>query len=70
MIPISCFYIIPVVLWPNTKPTRSKVFGFVTDVMHLLDLLPIGSEEKGVLGVWSIPSAILPSCQYMKNSAL
>ena len=29
------------------------------------DLLPTGSEERGVLGVWSIPVAILPSCQYM-----
>ena len=27
-------------------------------------LLPAGSEEKEVLGVGSIPVAILPSCQY------
>ena len=33
-------------------------------------LLPTGSEEKEVLGVGSIPVAILPSCQYMKNIAL
>ena len=26
-------------------------------------LLPTGSEERGVLGVQSIPGAILPSCQ-------
>ena len=35
-----------------------------------LDLLPTGSEERGVLGVRSIPSAILPSCQNMKTMAL
>ena len=29
-------------------------------------LLPTGSEEKGVLGVGSIPVVILPSCQHMK----
>ena len=30
------------------------------------NLLPTGSEEKGVLGVGSIPVAILPSYQYIK----
>ena len=30
-------------------------------------LLPTGSEERGVLGVGSIPVAIVPYCQYMKN---
>ena len=29
-------------------------------------LLPTGSEEREVLGVGSIPVAILPSGQYMK----
>ena len=29
-------------------------------------LLPTGSEEKVVLGVRSIPLAILPSCQNME----
>ena len=33
-------------------------------------LLPIGSEEREVLGVGSIPVAILPSCQDMKTIAL
>ena len=32
--------------------------------------LPTGSEERGVLGVGSIPVAILPSCQDMKTIAL
>ena len=32
-------------------------------------LLPTGSEERGVLGVGSIPVAILPSCQDMKTIA-
>ena len=33
-------------------------------------LLPTGSEEKEVLGVWSIPVAICPSCHYMKHITL
>ena len=34
------------------------------------NLLPTGSEERGVLGVGSIPVAILPSCQVMESIAL
>ena len=34
------------------------------------DLLPTGSEERGVMGVGSIPVAILPSCQDIKIIAL
>ena len=33
---------------------------------HRNSLLLTGSEEREVLGVWSIPVAILPVCQYMK----
>ena len=33
-------------------------------------LLPSGNQERGVLGVGSIPVAILPSCQHMKTIAL
>ena len=33
-------------------------------------LLPTGREEREVLGVGSIPVAILPSCQDMKTIAL
>ena len=33
-------------------------------------LLPNGSEERGVLGVWSIPVAILPSGQDITNIAV
>ena len=33
-------------------------------------LLPTGSEEREVLGVGSIPVAILPSCQDMKTITL
>ena len=33
-------------------------------------LLPTGSEGREVLGVGSIPVAILPSCQDMKTIAL
>ena len=32
-------------------------------------LLPTGSEERGVLGVGSIPVTILPSCQDMEAIA-
>ena len=35
-----------------------------------IHLLPTGSEEREVLGVGSIPVAILPSCQDMKTIAL
>ena len=34
---------------------------------HILDLPPTGSEQRGVLGLGSIPVVILPSCQYMKS---
>ena len=27
-------------------------------------ILPTGSEERGVLGIWSVPVAILPSFHY------
>ena len=33
-------------------------------------LLPTGREEREVLGVGSIPVAILPSCQDMKTIAI
>ena len=32
--------------------------------------LPTGCEDRGVLGIGSIPVAILPSCQDTKTSAL
>ena len=35
-----------------------------------IHLLPTISEGRGVLGVGSIPVAILPSCQGMKSIAL
>ena len=35
-------------------------------ILSVTFLLPTGSEEREVLGVGSIPVAILPSCQYMK----
>ena len=38
---------------------------------HLITtLLPAGCEGRGVLGVGSIPVAILPSCQDLKTIAL
>ena len=39
-------------------------------VCHHNVLLPTGSEERGVLGVGSVPVAILPSCQDVINIAL
>ena len=45
--------------------TRSLKVGH-----HFENLLPTGSEQRGVLGVGSIPVAILPSCQDMKTIAL
>ena len=50
---------------------RSEYFRLCSPLqMFLIMLLPIGSEEKGVLGVGSIPIAILPSCQDMETVAL
>ena len=43
--------------------------GIHSGMAHLY-LLPTGSEERGVLGVGSIPVAILPSCQNVKTFAL
>ena len=37
---------------------------------YSLNLLPTGSEDRGVLGIGSIPVTILPSCQDMKSFAL
>ena len=37
--------------------------------LELLNLLPTGSEEREVLGVGSIPVAILPSHQNIKTIA-
>ena len=34
------------------------------------NLLPTRSEEREVLGVWSIPVTILPTCQHMTIIAL
>ena len=36
----------------------------------MFDLLPTGSDERGVLEVWSMPVTSLPSCQDVKNIAL
>ena len=38
--------------------------------VNMVFLLPTGSEERGVLGVGSIPVAMLPSRQDMKYIAL
>ena len=35
---------------------------------NAVGLLPTRSEERGVLGVGSIPVAILPSCQDVKRT--
>ena len=40
----------------------------IAEVLLLIILLPIGSEERGVLGFGSIPVAILPSCQDVKKT--
>ena len=45
---------------------RTWVYGDMAPIV----LLPTGSEEREVLGVGSIPVAILPSCQDVKTIAL
>ena len=37
------------------------------NIRHTKNLLPTGSDERGILGVGSISTAILTSCQYMTN---
>ena len=39
-------------------------------VAYFAHLLPTGSEGREILGVGSIPVAILPSCQDMKTIVL
>ena len=45
-------------------------FGYSESEPLTLILLPTGSDEREVLGVESIPVAILPSCQNMETIAL
>ena len=47
----------------------TRVFSQPRSVINLY-LLPTGSEEREVLGVGSIPVAILPSCQDINTIAL
>ena len=42
----------------------------MTGIGIVITLLPTRSEEKGVLGVGSIPVAILPSCRGKENIEL
>ena len=44
--------------------TRENIYVHSTCLVFLALLLPTRSEEREVLGVGSIPYAILPSCQY------
>ena len=46
------------------------VYYDVGDGNEYCYLLPTGNEERGALGVESIPVAKLPSCQDMKTMAL
>ena len=52
----------------NHKSFIVTVNVYIIGIMH--PLLPTGSEEREVLGVGSIPVAIVPSCQFMKTIAL
>ena len=47
-----------------------KMAIFVQPQIYKGSLLPIGREEREVLGVGNIPIAILPSCQDLKTIAL
>ena len=57
---------------PCNMRINFSIFMHTTNIQirHELEkhlyLLPTGSEKRGVLGVGSIPVAILPSSQYMK----
>ena len=54
-------------LVPRYIPGKSTP---ISTLSLLLNLLPTGSEEREVLGVGSIPVAILPSCQDMETITL
>ena len=49
---------------------RCIALVFTMGDVRIKDLLPTGSEEREVLGVGSIPFAILTSCQDMKTVPL
>ena len=53
-------------------PTDDQKFPVLCSgyIYIIITLLPTGSVEREVLGVGSIPVAILPSCQDMKTIAL
>ena len=59
----------------KTAPGRNSIMCIQAppgrnEGQYILHLLPTGSEEREVLGVGSIPVAILPSCQDMKTIAI
>ena len=47
-----------------------KIMVLKFSLINSRDLLPTGSEERGVLGVRSIPVVILPSCQLWHYSCI
>ena len=47
----------------DTRPDLSNVGNPVICDFVYYGLLPTGSEEREVLGIWTIPVAILPSCK-------
>ena len=51
----------------NENMLHARTHCVIFQQSYINILLPSGSEEREVLGVGSIPAAILPSCQYMKN---
>ena len=51
----------------HLKAYRDRIQFSASHVWSYLILLPTVSEERGVLGVGSIPVAILPSCEEVKT---
>ena len=63
-ISVSLHQLVSTIVAPQHQTLYSK-----TTVLYNI-ILPTGSKEREVLGVWSIHVVIVPSCQGMKTIAL
>ena len=62
----DCYYVLFIMKCGLVLYTQCILFRELRQTLISCSLLPTGSEERGVLGVGSIPVAIFPSCQGMK----
>ena len=67
---MNTFYLRSILMNNTFMERRPVILSISNRNINLGTLLPTGSEEREVLGVASIPVAILPSCQDRKSIAL